>query len=317
MNKIYIILIAYVLDILIGDPVYSFHPVRLMGNWITILESFLRKTVKNEKLAGLLLWLMVVVPVYLSGFFLIKFMFSFSKVLAMIISAILVYTCLAVKDLNVQAMRVYKALRDGELELARSRVAMIVGRDTGKLNEQEIIRATVETVSESIVDGIVSPLFFAFIGGAPLVLAYKAVNTLDSMVGYMNDKYKDFGFVSAKMDDVANFFPARISGLLIPVASILCAKDSFSSFKIMLRDRKKHPSPNSAISEAAVAGALNIQLGGENYYKGVLSQKPLLGDKNRELCIKDIRSAIIICHITTFLVVVIGCLLTICLGRQK
>jgi len=187
---------------------------------------------------------------------------------------------------------VYRALKEDNLELARERVSRIVGRDTRDLDEEEIVRATIETISESTVDGIISPLFYAVLGGAPLAMAYKAVNTLDSMVGYKSEKYLQFGWFSAKLDDMVNYIPARISIVLIPIASLIVRQRGLMALKIIFRDGKKSPSPNAGIPEAGFAGALGIQLGGINFYQGVKEYRPILGEKLKKKSPKDILKAI-------------------------
>jgi adenosylcobinamide-phosphate synthase len=213
-------------------------------------------------------------------------------------------------------MRVYRALEKEDVDSARKNLSLIVGRDTHSLDKQDIIRATIETVSENTVDGIISPLFYAFIGGAPLALAYKAVNTLDSMVGYKNERYKDFGWASAKIDDWANFIPARLSIMFLPVACWLAGKNGLNSWKLVWRDGKKNPSPNSGIPQAAVAGALGIQLGGMNFYNSIPSPKLLIGDRLNSLKIGHIKESIKVSYICSVLVLISGVFLTWVIGRR-
>jgi adenosylcobinamide-phosphate synthase len=190
-----------------------------------------------------------------------------------------------------------------------------VGRDTNTLEHQDVIRATVETVAENIVDGVISPLFYAFIGGAPLALAYKAVNTLDSMVGYKNERYMDFGWASAKIDTSANFIPARLSVLFVPLASLIMGKDASNSWSMAIRDGKKNPSLNSGIPEAAIAGALGIQLGGLNYYDSKPVLKPHIGDNVNALETRHIKDSIKISYVSSGLFLIVGIVLIICIGR--
>jgi adenosylcobinamide-phosphate synthase len=226
------------------------------------------------------------------------------------VSSFLLYTAFAAKDLKVESMEVFRALKDRDLNRARKKLSMIVGRDTNNLSEPEIIRASVETVAENTVDGIISPLFYAFLGGAPLALAYKAVSTLDSMVGYKNERYMNFGWASARLDDLANFIPARISILLLPVASFLTGKDGINSWRVVLRDGRKNPSPNSGIPEAAIAGALRVQLGGVNFYNSVASSEPVIGDSLNTLEAGHIKESIRISHISSALLLLIGIFLS-------
>lgn len=307
-----IIIFAYILDLLFGDPQWLPHPVRGIGCLISKSETFLRKRISNERLAGIMLLLFVVGFTYFLSFVIVEIFFELNKVLGMIISILLVYTCLAVKDLGVEAMRVFNALKADDLDKARKNLSMIVGRDTDNLDKTEIIRAAVETVAESVVDGIVSPLFFAFVGGAPLALAYKAINTLDSMVGYKDNRYIRFGWASAKADDVFNFVPARLAAFVLPIAVKFSGNDFFGAVRVLIRDRKNHPSPNSGISEAAVAGGLNIQLGGLNFYNSQPSKKPFIGDKKNDLCISHIKKAITISHLTAVLTILLEFLI-VCL----
>lgn len=207
-------------------------------------------------------------------------------------SSFFIFTTLSTKNLGEEAFLVYHALEEDNLKLARERVSQIVGRDTKDLSRDEIVRATIETVAENTVDGIVSPLFYAVLGGAPLAMVYKAVNTLDSMVGYKNEKYHQFGWFSAKMDDLANYIPARLSVLLIPIASLLVRQRSLMALRIIFRDGKKSPSPNAGIPEAGFAGALGIQLGGVNIYQEIKEYRPILGEKLKRKSPKDILQAI-------------------------
>ncbi len=281
---------GYVLDLIIGDP-YSFpHPVRYIGKLISIVEKQIRKITSSDKglkIAGFFLWF-IVVGVTFGITTLVLQLFKFNKVAYFIVNTILIYTTLATKCLKDESSKIYKVLKTGDLEKSRIQLSYIVGRDTTNLNEKEIVRATVETVAENTVDGIIAPLFYGFIGGAPLAMAYKAVNTLDSTVGYKNDKYYYLGFASAKIDDIANYIPARLGVILLSLGSLFAGFNFKDALKIGIRDRKNHKSPNCAFSEGAVAGALGIQLGGTNVYFGKEVYKPTIGDKTREIEIEDI-----------------------------
>ena len=281
---------GYILDLIIGDP-YSFpHPVRFIGKLINFVEKQIRKITKSDKglkIAGFVLWF-IVVGVTFSITFTICQLFRFNKIAYFIVNSILIYTTLATKCLKDEAVKIYKVLKTGDIEKSRIQLSYIVGRDTTTLNEKEIVRATVETVAENTVDGIIAPLFYAFIGGAPLAMAYKAINTLDSTVGYKNEKYYYLGYASAKIDDIANYIPARIGVILLSIGSLFVGFNFKDALKIGIRDRKNHKSPNCAFSEGAVAGALGIQLGGTNIYFGKAVYKPTIGDKKREIEIEDI-----------------------------
>ncbi|MGM9963980.1 MAG: adenosylcobinamide-phosphate synthase CbiB [Clostridium sp.] len=281
---------GYALDLIIGDP-YSFpHPVRYIGKLISIVEKQIRKITSSDKglkIAGFFLWFIVVGATFGITTLVLQ-LFKFNKVIYFIVNTILIYTTLATKCLKDESVKIYKVLKTGDLEKSRIQLSYIVGRDTTNLNEKEIVRATVETVAENTVDGIIAPLFYGFIGGAPLAMAYKAVNTLDSTVGYKNDKYYYLGFASAKIDDIANYIPARLGVILLPLGSLFTGFNFKDALKIGIRDRKNHKSPNCAFSEGAVAGALGIQLGGTNVYFGKEVYKPTIGDKTREIEIEDI-----------------------------
>jgi adenosylcobinamide-phosphate synthase len=295
---------AYLLDLLLGDPQDWPHPVRIMGRGIVRAEKILWHGGKGDRWWGLVLWLLVVFPAYLIPWLLIQVLYNYFSLAAIIVSIMLVYWCLAVKDLAVEADRVKQALAEGDLEKARGCLALIVGRDTKGLEPEGIIRATVETVAENITDGIISPLFYALLGGAPLAMAYKAINTLDSMVGYKSEKYRDFGYFSAKADDVVNYIPARLSACFIALACLVLRRNPLSALITAIRDGGKHPSPNAGFSEAAVAGALDLRLGGPNYYYGMLVEKPYLGRHNNNPTIHNITEVIAIMHMTALLAVV-------------
>lgn len=303
--------IGYILDLFFGDPRWMPHPVKFIGYLIKKLESLFRRFFKsNQKLAGLFFAFFIVFFVWLISFALIKKATEAGVIFGISVSSFLIYASLAIKDLKIESMEVVYALKKNNLSLAREKLSMIVGRDTNNLSEQEIIRATVETVAENTVDGIIAPLFYAFIGGAPLALAYKATNTLDSTVGYRNDRYRDFGWASARLDDLANFIPARISAVVLPIVSWLLGKDGLASLKIVFRDSRKNPSPNSGIPEAAVAGALGVQLGGLNFYNSKAILKPFIGDDINALESGHIKESIKISYISSALFLIIGVVLT-------
>lgn len=309
MSKLIIIvmIIAYVMDLIIGDP-YSFpHPVRFIGNFIKFIEGKIRnifKSKKGLKIGGFLLWIITVGTTALLTKLILE-VFSINNILYVIVSSAILYTTLSTKCLANEASKIYEVLKSGDIEKSRKQLSYIVGRDTTTLNENEIIRATVETVAENTVDGIISPMMYGFIGGPVFAMAYKAINTLDSMVGYKNEKYEDIGFASAKIDDIANFIPARITPFFMMIASFILGFNSKKSIKIAIRDRKNHKSPNCAYAEGAVAGALEVQLGGTNMYFGEKVYKPTIGDKDRELEIEDIIRTNKIMYMTSFIALVI------------
>lgn len=286
------LIIAAFVDLIIGDP-YNFpHPVKLMGKLISCEEGIVRSLSKNRRhflWGGLLIVLLNIFLAFAIPYIILLVLKPYPLLYA-IINIYLLYTCIAARCLHYEGMKIYRAIDKG-IEEARYRLSFIVGRDTNKLNESEIVRATVETVAENTSDGVIAPILFAIIGGAPLAMAYKMVNTMDSMLGYMNEKYRDIGYFPAKTDDLFNYIPARITGILMNIASIL-RFNVIDGFVIMVRDRKNHKSPNCAYPEGAVAGLLGIQLGGDNYYFGEIVKKPRIGDKTRELDKKDIKRAI-------------------------
>ena len=311
------IYIGYVVDLIVGDP-YSFpHPVRFIGNLIKFTEKKLRNIFKSDKglkIAGFILWIVTVGITYLVTYLIVK-VFSFNPILLLAVNSFIIYTTLATKCLKDEAVKIYKVLKTGDIEKSRVQLSYIVGRDTINLNKQEIIRATVETVAENTVDGIIAPMFYAFIGGAPLAMAYKAINTLDSTVGYKNEKYKELGFASAKIDDIANYIPARISVILMTIGSLILGYDYKQCAKISIRDRKNHKSPNCAYSEGAVAGALGIQLGGTNIYFGKAVYKPTIGDKHREIEQDDIVKTNKIMYATSITSIIVFTLVYIIVSR--
>jgi adenosylcobinamide-phosphate synthase len=309
------IVIAYITDLIFGDPLWRCHPVRLIGRGIKKLEPFLRPLIKNERLCGAVFAFIIVGISWSLVFLITRLVSQFNQFLGVAICSLFIYTSLAIKDLRMQTRQVYQMLKNKDLTLARKRLSMIVGRDTQSLNKSDIIRATVETIAENTVDGILSPLFYAFIGGAPLALAYKAINTLDSMIGYKNKRYKDFGWAAAKIDDLANFIPARLSALFLPLASWLATKDCLNSWRIIMRDSKKNPSPNSGIPQAAVAGALGIQLGGLNFYNHKPYLKPLIGDSINALNLEHIHESIKISYLCSALFLVSGVFIILAIGR--
>ena len=275
--KLLSIVLAYLLDLIFGDPRWLPHPVRGMGTLTEYLEKKLRGSISNQILSGAVLAITVVGLAYLGSFFAIRLAEQINRWAGFAISTVLIFTALSSRSLSKEARSVYQSLKSGSIKNARKKLSLIVGRDTQVLNEDEIIRATVETVAENSVDGIISPLFYAALGGAPLAIAYKAINTLDSMIGYKNERYLYFGWFSAKLDDIANYIPARLSILLVPLASLILRKRPLNTLCTILRDGKKSPSPNAGIPEAAFAGALGIQLGGVNYYQGKKVSQPILG----------------------------------------
>ena len=287
--KIYI---AYILDLILGDPHRIPHPVQIIGKLISFLEKKLIN-LPNKKFYGGVLNIIVLITTFVICYFLQKIA---------IIEIYLMYTVFSTKCLADEGKKVYKILKENNLIKARRELSYLVSRDTENLEKKDIIRSTMETISENTVDGVIAPMFFMFLGGLPLAMVYKAINTMDSMLGYKNEKYKDFGYFSAKIDDAANFIPARITGgILIPAACFFLKYDFKSSIRIYFRDRKNHASPNSAHPESAVAGALGVQFGGKTTYFGKEYDKPVIGDKRREFQTEDIKKNIRILYVTSFI----------------
>jgi adenosylcobinamide-phosphate synthase len=301
--------VAFLVDLIVGDPKGIPHPVVIIGKGISLLEKLLRLTIGRIlglRIAGIFLTLIIVGSSYGATWWIINKAKFWIPWVAIGLNIWLISTTIACNGLAKAAREIYDLLAAGNLEEARVKVGWIVGRDTQNLSPEELTRATVETVAENIVDGIIAPLFYAFIGGAPLAMAYRAINTLDSMVGYKNDKYLQFGWASARFDDLANYIPARITGLLLMIAGSLLKKDTPHGWKILKRDAKKHPSPNSGIPEAIVAGFLRIRLGGVNFYGGKESMRAYMGDPINELGKKHILEVNNLMQITACLGVLLG-----------
>lgn len=287
--------VGFLLDLLVGDPSWLPHPVRWLGSLITCLEKIIRSLALSRrglKLAGVLMVLITVGVAYSLTWLLLWLASKVAPQLSYLVGIVISYYCLATRCLGQEALGIYRALVAGDLPLARQRLSYIVGRDTEELSESEIVRGTVETVAENTVDGIISPLMYLFLGGPALGMAYKAVNTLDSMVGYLNDKYRDLGWAAARLDDVANWLPARLTGVLLPLAGGLGGHSTWQGLQIMWRDRRNHKSPNGGYPEAAMAGLLGVRIGGTNYYFGEPVYKPTLGDPRKPLEKDQIKAAV-------------------------
>lgn len=286
------IIIAVILDFIFADPYWFPHPVIYMGKLIRTLEKNARKICKTNKslrISGLLIVIITGSVSFIIPFFLLKLTAAYT-ILYHILNIIIIWTAIAARSLQKEAMKVYNSM--GNIEEARVKLSYIVGRDTQKLSEHEIIRADVETVAENTSDGVIAPLLFAMVGGAPLAMLYKAINTMDSMLGYKDEKYYYIGFFPAKTDDLFNLIPARITGILIALCAPLVKGNIIESLRIMIRDRKNHKSPNCAYPEAAAAGAMRIQLGGTNNYFGKPVYKPVIGDNKEKLCKEHIKGSV-------------------------
>lgn len=286
------ITIGFLMDLIIGDPENSYHPIRFIGSLCKKLEEFFREKFKeNLKVAGLLTWVIAVAVVYAISEGILSFIGFFSWQLAIIASGIMIYFCISAKALKVEGLKVISYILKEDIEGARKQLSYIVGRDTMSLDREAILRAVIETIAENMADGVIAPLFYAGIGGAPLAFAYKAVNTMDSMFGYKNDKYMEFGYFPAKLDDLFNLIPARLAAYFTVVAAYLLGFNGNRSFKIYNRDKYNHSSPNSAHPEAAFAGALGVRLGGANYYFGKLVEKPTIGEDLEQVTVEKVYDA--------------------------
>lgn len=315
LDRIIVIAAAFLLDMICGDPHWLWHPVQGIGLIIKYVEAFLRRVFRinaereadniRKRVAGVIMVILVIaislVPVclilYLAG--------RINRYVRLGVEIIICYQMLAARSLCVESMKVYYALRDGTIEDARTAVSMIVGRDTASLNEEGVTKAAVETVAENTSDGVIAPLFYMALFGVYGAFVYKAINTMDSMTGYKNDHYIYFGTCAAKLDDIANFIPARLGALLMVAASYLTGLDGKGAWRIFKRDRYNHASPNSAQSEAVCAGALSVELAGDAYYFGKLYKKKTIGDHIRDICPEDIKRANKLMYVTSILMVIL------------
>lgn len=291
--------VAYLLDLILGDPRWFPHPVRGIGFLITRTEKILRWPSAHpvwEKGAGVVLAVGLPTAIFLATQGLIQWIGRFGTEIQFLLIVILGYTTMATRSLHQEASRVIQALERGEISESRKRLSCIVGRDTQTLTRPEIFRGVLETMSENLSDGIIAPLFYLLLGGVPLAMAFKTVSTLDSMVGYKNSRYLHFGWASARLDDLCNYLPARISGLLVCFWAFLLGLSPGQAWGIWMRDGHKPSSPNAGIPEAALAGALRIQLGGPAYYQGVRSEKPYLGDDQCEITLTDYKKTVLVVY---------------------
>ena len=312
------LVLGYILDLIIGDPHNLWHPVIGIGKLIHVTEIELRKRFKqgksHERIAGVLLVVIVCTISATIPWILLTIAGRIHPYLKLAVMTIMCCQILATKSLKDESMKVYDKLKDNDLEGARYAVSMIVGRDTTSLSSEGVTKAAVETVAENTSDGIIAPLFYMAIGGPVLGFFYKAVNTMDSMVGYKNDKYLNFGWAAAKFDDVVNYVPARLAALLMILGAALLRMDAKNAWKIYVRDRFNHASPNSAHTEAVMAGALQVKLAGDAYYFGKLYRKKTIGDAKRDIEPVDIKKANQLLYITSFLAVLLVVGLRLWLG---
>lgn len=294
-----IIFVSYVLDLILGDPNWlikiTSHPAIVIGKIISksekIIRNILPKTKTWERIGGFILVITVIILSAVPVWALLFVLYKINYYLGLVIEIFICYQLLAVKSLKTESMKVYYALKNEGIESGRKMVSYIVGRDTQSLSEEGVIKAAVETVAENTTDGVVSPLFYMIFGGAVGAAIYKAINTMDSMVGYKNDKYIYFGTCAARLDDLANYIPSRICAIFMIISSFICRFNYKNAFKIWNRDRHNHKSPNAAQTESVCAGALEVQLAGNAFYFGKLYEKKTIGDKIRNIDADDIKKA--------------------------
>lgn len=305
MHSLASLFIGFLIDLLVGDPHSLPHPVALIGKLIAALEKGLRalfpKTPAGEKAAGGVLWILTASLAALVPWLILRLCGAASPWLRLAVESVMCWQILATRALRDESRKVYDALQSGDLAASRRAVSMIVGRDVQRLDERGVARAAVETVAENTSDGVVAPMLFLALGGAPLGFFYKAVNTMDSMLGYVEPPYQNIGLVPAKMDDGMNFIPARLSALLMLTAGALLGMDWKNGWKIFIRDRYNHASPNSAQTESVCAGLLGLRLAGDAWYHGVLHQKKYIGDSLREIEGEDIPRACRLLYVTAAL----------------
>jgi adenosylcobinamide-phosphate synthase len=302
-----VVLLAYFIDLLLGEPAYLPHPVVFIGRCIKRLEDLLRRSFQNLKLAGLLLLIFIAGGTFVVVEIVTILTFKIDAVLGYLVSVFLIFTTISIRGLSESAKKVCNALRKEDINEARAHLRSLVGRDVERLDKQGVIRATIESVAENTVDGVISPLLYAFLMGGPsLAYMYKAINTLDSMIGYRTERYREFGYASAKLDDLANYIPSRLTGILMPFSAWILRRRFTHTWHVMLKDGRKHPSPNAGIAEAAMAGALGVRLGGVSFYGGQKTIRPIIGgDEGETPTLHHIEDAIKIMHLTTLLMLLL------------
>lgn len=295
MHIVAVAVLAYLIDLIVGDPYGVWHPVCGIGTLIDILRTWARKAGKGKKTRELFLGAAIVMVTLIistgAAFLIVSAANVVHPVLGFLMEVLIAYQMLATKSLKKESMKVYDALMRQDVEGARTAVSMIVGRDTSVLTEEGIIKAAVETVAENSSDGVIAPMCYLFLFGVPGIVCYKAINTMDSMIGYKNDTYLYLGRAAAKLDDVVNYIPARLSALYLILSAYVLGYDGKGAANMFVRDRYNHASPNSAQTEAAMAGALGVQLAGDAYYFGKLYPKKTIGDAIQPITVKNIKDA--------------------------
>ncbi len=299
MSNEVLLLAAFILDIVFGDPPLIFpHPIALIGKLIEKTEKIFYS---DDKFSGFVFVIFNLILVYLFVNIIVKIFMFFNNYIAFLLLSILMSFTISLKSLHFETLKVYNSLKLNDLSKARKELALLVSRDTKELEYRDIIRSIIETISENLTDGIIAPIFYFAIGGIKLAFIYKAVNTLDSMIGYKNERYKNFGYFAAKLDDILNFIPARIAGFLVVISAFILKMDYKNSFKIMLRDRKNTDSPNSGWTESAFAGALKVQLGGPTPYFGIWYDKPFIGDEKEILDLIHIKKSYYLLYLSSII----------------
>ncbi len=307
----YSIVLGYLLDWIVGEPHNPVHPVCLMAKLMVLLEKGTRRLFpKRLKLAGLITWVLTVLVTFFLSFGILR-LASLHWLALLLVGGIMVYFCIAPRGLCQEANKVVDKLKAGDLPGARKQLSMIVGRDTQNLTETQILRAVIETVAENFSDGVAAPLLFIGLGGPAWGMLYKAVNTMDSMFGYKNERYGEFGYFPARLDDLFNYIPARISAFLVMGASFLCGLDGRNAAKVWKRDKRKHSSPNSAQPESAFAGALGISMGGANFYGDRLVEKPVIGEELRPVDFVRVKESERLMLVSTFLCLLVSVALSL------
>lgn len=308
MQILIMVVAGFWVDLLLGDPHSWPHPVKVMGRLIYYLTNKFNQPAYSshqKRWLGLMTW---IITVGLSGIiiYFILYFCRFNQLLYLLVGTYFSYTCISTQQLAIEARKVIKLLQKNDLALARQQLAMIVGRDTKNLNREEILKATIETVAENTSDGVIAPLCYLMLGGPTLGIIYKSINTLDSMIGYNNEKYRDFGRFAAKCDDLVNYLPARITWLLLIISGWILQGDVHEAWLVGKRDCKKHLSPNSAFPEAVVAGMLHLQLGGPHYYFGKLVNKPYIGDDFQVMVnVNHLKKTITMLYVTAIIALII------------
>jgi len=319
MENVFIVFfLAFIVDFLVGDPRWLWHPTQGIGWSINVLERILRPRVSSplgEQIAGSILVVIVVALCYLLPWLLISGATLFNTTFGLFVAVLILATTIAGRSLAQAGIRIYRLLSRNSLTEARRALGEVVSRDTHQMEVAEVVRGAVETIAENTVDGVVSPLFYALLGGPPLAMAYRAVNTLDAMLGYRNVRYQYFGMAAARLDDAANYIPARLAGILLLIAGFLLKLDFRAGWRAIRRDARNHLSPNSGVPEAAVAGMLGIRLGGWNNYEGTLSFRAYLGLARKEFVPSHIMVTVKMMYLTSVICWLGGCMTLLAFHR--